>query len=365
MHRQVSSTDLRAASKNKRIPKPVDLERETEYILFAKQIDNNKMTDIAALLKTNTSLTSLGFRGWVEDAGARAIANALGENKTLEKLSFDSTRVSYIGVKALARALSTVCNLTHLSLMYLPLQDNSGEMLVKAVALPTCRLIVLRLDCCPDITNATGIPMLQTLIKNSTSRLQVVGLKDTAVDESIQREITLLLLPGGRPFEKKIPLSCAMGAYLTASRGASKSELDKLHGFAERIGPLTSANAVKVKPLPPSKETVSGGVNVYAKYAYTKKNNNSSKTRGWTDLLKEDDEGADAERERAIDMAHAKRQLRPILVAASTTTTTTNNNNNNNNNGSNKNNGRKGGAATVSNIKMLLRYNSTLAKSVK
>jgi hypothetical protein len=173
-----------------------------------------------------------------------------------------------------------------------------------------------------------------------------VGLKDTAVDEDIQRQIKYLLLPGGRTIDKKLPPGCEAAAYLTTILGPSKNDLKTLHGFADRIGPLTSVNAVRVKPLPPPKETVKG-VNAYKKYSYntTKKGkqNSISKSTSESDLLQEKQDAADQELEAAIDTAHFKKQLRPLLVDGAS--------------------GRRKGAS-VSNIKMLMKLNATLTKKL-
>jgi hypothetical protein len=320
-----------AAKRRKNVPKPSSLQGMTEYTLFAKQIDNSKVTDLAGVLKTNTSLTFLGFRGWVGDAGAKVIAASLADNRTLETLSFDSTRVGYQGVVALAKAISVKCSLTHLSLMYCPLQDNAVLVLCHALAEPICHLRVLRLDCCPQITNSSGELLLNTLLNNRRSKMHTVGLRDTGVDLDIQRSIRLLLAPGGRTLEKKQNPSCDAAAYLSSNLGINKSELKTLHGFVENIGPLCSATAVRVKPLPPPKETATG-VNSYKKYAYRKNNNRDKKTAA-----------AEEEMEEAIDFAHAKKTLLPIL--------------------SSEQQKRKQGA-TLSNIKMLLKFNATLAKKI-
>jgi hypothetical protein len=339
---QFATTTVQIASQRKRIPKPHAIKNETEYILFAKQVDNSKMSDIATLLRTNTSLKSLEFRGWVEDAGARAIASAMRDNRTLEKLSFDSTRVSTVGVTALAQALSTVCLLTHLSLMYLPIRDKAGLLLVEVLAQPLCRLQVLRLDCCPDITNVTGEAMLQTLTRNTNSRMKVAGLKSTAVDLNIQREITLLLLPGGRPFDKKTSPSCEAAAYLSTIIGPSKNELKTLHGYADRIGPLTSVNAVRAKPLPPPTETIKG-VNAYKKYAYdSRANGGTKKSTSKRYYTLEEEEAKEDEMEEEINFVHSKRVLLPLL----------------------QNDKERKKGASVSNIKMLMKLNSTLAKKM-
>lgn len=326
--------------KRNKIPKPASLRGVTEYTFFVKQIDNSRVSDIAAVLKNNTSLKSLGFRGWVGDEGAKAIASSLCDNNTLERLSFDSTRVGYSGVLALSRAISVHSPLTYLSLMYCPLQDNAVQLLIPVLALPTCRLEVLRLDHCPQISNATGELIFKTLFDNRSSRMQTVGLKGTGVNEKVQREIRLLLLPGGRSFDKHTNPSMEAAAYLTTKLGVDKSELKTLHGFVENIGPLCSATrtVVTTAPLPRGMSVPSS----YKKYGYRSGGGRVvSSAKKYEYKTKREVERE--EQEETMELNIAKNHLRPLL----------------------RDEERRKQAASLSNIRMLLKLNSTLAKKME
>ena len=333
------AADNQAAAKAcKRVPKPSLLRGQTEFTLVARQIDNSKVSDIAAILKTNTSLTYLGFKGWVGDSGAQAIATSLKDNTTLKTLSFDSTRVSYRGVVALGRAVSLVnCPLTHLSLMYCPIGDKEVLHLIEALAYPTCCLHILRLDFCPDITDISGELIFKTLLDNRTSKMEVCGLKGTSVNEDLRRTIRLLLLPGGRALDKKVSPSCEAAAYFSMNFSVKKSELTTLHGLAKRVGPLSSTTTLRANTtLPPQADTTRLNCNLYKKYAYTSKSNKNS-SHSSKETTSEKDE------EAAINFVHAKNQLKPLLLDKQK---------------------RKHGAST-SNIKMLLKLNSQLAQKMK
>ena len=324
----------------KKVPRAKALEGLTEFTLIAKQLNNSKISDLATVIRRNKSLTFLGFKGWVDDEGARAIAAALKINTTLEKLSFDGTRVGYSGVIALAGVIrQPTCSLRCLSLKYCLIKDNAAMFLVKALSEATCFLEELYLDCCPQITDATGEPMYQTLFENRASKMKVVGLKDTSVSEVIQRKIRLLLLPGGRTYEKKVSPACEAAAYMSSCLGPDKTALNELHGYADRIGPLCSAQAPRIKKVePPPRKTVRG-VEQYQKYAFNRTNtwDNDSADELDNEKLKENEE------EEAIDFVHTKNVVLPVLL-------------------NNEQNRKR--SATPSNIKMLLKLNSKLSKKM-
>ena len=322
----------------KRVPKPSTLRGQTEFTLNAKQVDNSKVSDIAGILKTNSSLTFLGFRGWVGDQGAEAIASSLKHNSTLSTLSFDSTRVGHFGVMALSRALMIKCPLTELSLQYCLVEDKTVLFLAKALAMPSCGLHVLRLDFCPDISDASGTLIYETLLKNRCSKMEVMSLKGTAVNSDLQNLIRLLLLPGGRSLEKKESPACSAAAYITASFGVKKQELKKLQGLGQRIGPLSSTSTLRAQTLTPSSTLPKKPPNIYKKYAYNKNDKNNEIKVSSLD----DDEEVDEE-EAAINFVHSKYQLRPLMVDEQK---------------------RKRGASTA-NIKMLLKLNATLSEKMK
>jgi len=97
------------------LPTPSVLAKKKELNLYAKNwVRNSHLANVAAILRTNSSLTFVGFRECcgVSDMGAVAIAASLGENSTLKKLNFESTKVGNKGVSALANAIGAGTNYT-------------------------------------------------------------------------------------------------------------------------------------------------------------------------------------------------------------------------------------------------------------
>jgi hypothetical protein len=119
------------------IPSTNELSKKKELNLWNKQyVKNSHLSTIADSLKTNTSLTFLGFRECkgVSDNGAVAIANVIGStNSTLKKLNFENTMVGDVGIIALAESLPS-SGLTRLDLAYTKITDTGGMALASALS---------------------------------------------------------------------------------------------------------------------------------------------------------------------------------------------------------------------------------------
>lgn len=119
------------------IPSTNELSKKKELNLWNKQfVKNSHVCSIAESLKTNTSLTFLGFRECkgVSDNGVIAIANVVGStNLTLKKLNFENTMVGDQGIIALAEALPS-SGLIRLDLAYIKITDNGGLALANALS---------------------------------------------------------------------------------------------------------------------------------------------------------------------------------------------------------------------------------------
>lgn len=180
------------------IPAPSLLAKKKELNLFGKSwVRNSHVAEIAAILRTNTSLTFVGFRECcgVGDKGAASIASALEDNSTVKKLNFESTKVGDSGASALAQVLemSSVCTLHRLDLAYCPIGDEGAISLARALAQETCSLVVLHLDHCPQITDVGGRALLAVLTENMSSHLTSLGLKGTSVSAEVRAQVDSIL----------------------------------------------------------------------------------------------------------------------------------------------------------------------------
>ncbi|KAF9280109.1 hypothetical protein BGZ68_007479 [Mortierella alpina] len=102
---------------------------QTQGSVGAKEIAN-----IAEVLKTNSTLTSLDLRAnSIGDNGAKALAEALKTNSTLTTLNLRYNSIGDSGGQALVEALMTNSTLTTLDLAHNSIGDNGGQALGEAL----------------------------------------------------------------------------------------------------------------------------------------------------------------------------------------------------------------------------------------
>jgi hypothetical protein len=196
------------------LPTPSVLAKKKELNLYAKNwVRNSHLANVAAILRTNSSLTFVGFRECcgVSDMGAVAIAASLGENSTLKKLNFESTKVGNKGVSALANAIGAGTNYTlyRLDLAYCPIGDEGVCALARAIAQTSCPLQVLHLDYCPQITDIAAHAVITALSENTNNCMATIGLKGTSVSALLRAQVEALLFSKGSKRNACTKLRCS------------------------------------------------------------------------------------------------------------------------------------------------------------
>jgi len=179
------------------LPSPDVLATKKELNLFSKDwVDDQTMASLAECMRGNTSLTFIGFRSCpnVGDEGASSLATVLQSNKTLKKLSLESTKLGDRGAVALARAVP-MSGLIRLDLGYTLVSDEGAAALADMIA-ATRTLATLVLDHCKGVTDNGVDALIRGLESNTT--ITVLGLKGTSATGSMRAAIDALLRPAAR-----------------------------------------------------------------------------------------------------------------------------------------------------------------------
>ena len=178
---------------SQQIPAAPVLAQKKELNLFAKSwVGNGQASAVAEALKSNSSLTFVGFRECraVDDAGAMAIAGALKCNKTLRKLSLESTRVGDRGAAALAQAVPQ-SGLSRIDLAYCPVGNAGAIAFARALVSDFCPLETLHLDYCTGITDEGAEALLAAVVDNVSCPLTTLGLNGTSISSAMRKRIDL------------------------------------------------------------------------------------------------------------------------------------------------------------------------------
>ena len=106
----------------------------TILCLLKKNIGDDGAKALAQALQTNTTLQELEHgNNQVGDDGAKALAQVLQTNKTLQRLSLSSNQISDDGARALAQALQTNTTLQLLDLNDNQISDDGAKALAQAL----------------------------------------------------------------------------------------------------------------------------------------------------------------------------------------------------------------------------------------
>jgi len=176
---------------SQQIPAPSVLAQKKELNLFAKSwVGSSQASAVAEALKSNTSLTFVGFRECrtVDNSGALAIADALRVNSTLRKLSFESTKVGDRGAAALAAAIP-LSGLTRLDLGYCSIGNAGALAFARAISSEACQLETLHLDYCAGITDEGAAAILTAKAENDNCVLTTLGLNGTSISSAMRKRI--------------------------------------------------------------------------------------------------------------------------------------------------------------------------------
>ena len=105
-------------------------------VLFNKGLTAHDATVVAEILKSNTSVTTVYLYGIKEigDEGAKALAEALKVNATVEKLDLDGCGIGDDGAAAIAEALRSNTSLEQLWLRGKGIGEQGKQLLRDAVA---------------------------------------------------------------------------------------------------------------------------------------------------------------------------------------------------------------------------------------
>lgn len=249
------------------IPAPSVLATKKELNLYAKSwVRDSHVSEVAAILKQNSSLTFVGFRECrgVSDSGAVAIAQALYDNSTVKKINFESTKVGNRGVCALAQALveSSRCALLRLDLAYCPVGDEGAMTLARLLSVESCPLQVLHLDYCPKVSDTSGNALVESLTENESSRMTIVGLKGTSVSALVRGQVDSILKSKTARNKDKSLRRSRSGANSTNEKSLHQtsrneqshppSQSDNESQIINKIYAVQSANSRGTPPSPPS-----------------------------------------------------------------------------------------------------------------
>lgn len=287
------------------IPAPSVLAKKKELNLFAKNwVRNAHVSEVADILKENTSLTFVGFRECrgISDQGAAAIASALLENSTLKKLNFESTKVGNKGVCALAHTLieSSRCSLYRLDLSYCPVGDEGVSALARVLLQDSYSLQILHLDYCPQVTDMGGGALKDSLDENLSSHMTTIGLKGTSVSATIRAKIdSILKLKGDSKSCRGIIKSSQSGA-------VAKS------GGRPPLRPTQPATSITTnKKSPPQNDSIDQRAVIKAQ---CRSELGGRLDRGSLPLSREELQHIKSEIVRAKASAHRSRSLPPTLT---------------------------------------------------
>lgn len=178
------------------LPDRFELSKMKELNLFSKDwLGDSHAKYLAKLLAINVSLTFVGFRECrnLGDSGIVALAEALRQNKSITKLTLESTGCGDRGAKALARALLDSESMSRLDLNYCKISDVGATALAEALALNPPGLKYLSMDHCKQITDKSVGAFVAALEVNTV--VTEIGLKGTSISGSGKAQIAAMLKP--------------------------------------------------------------------------------------------------------------------------------------------------------------------------
>ncbi|XP_032441415.1 dynein regulatory complex subunit 5 [Xiphophorus hellerii] len=130
------------------------------------QIDDKKCRPLLRCLMDHPSLIELDLsHNIIRDAGARSVAELLSKGQ-LEKLNICNNEIDIHGAKALAQALSNNSTLQYLNMRLNQVKDEGGEAIAEALQNNTT-LTYLHLGG-NDVTSITAVVLSKVLQKNET-----------------------------------------------------------------------------------------------------------------------------------------------------------------------------------------------------
>lgn len=154
--------------------------------LSANQICDDGAKDIANALKNNKTLKTLELNGnQISDEGAKYIAEFLKENSALTKLGLGGNEIGYDGAKDIASALKNNKTLITLDLSVNKMGSNGARVIIKSLQ-DNYTLSTLLLSH-NDITEK-GAKKIATLIKNNHA-LIVLDLGVNGISNNVLKEI--------------------------------------------------------------------------------------------------------------------------------------------------------------------------------
>jgi hypothetical protein len=176
-----------------KIPSSAALSMKNELNLYAKSwVDDRVVATLCKNLKSNKSITFLGFRNCtnVSNKSAIVLSKLLGSERfrpaALKKLILEFTSVGDLGVIALASSLNST-SLERLDFGQCSNVGNDGAIALAEAIADNTTLRFLVLQNCKKITDEGGIKMLEAIKKNST--MKSITIQGTGISASLRREI--------------------------------------------------------------------------------------------------------------------------------------------------------------------------------